>query len=66
MIKKNTKIGTRVVITGWSKTKGRVGTLLSPVTNWTLKDSCSVRLDATSNKKACNVTILRKNVEVMK
>lgn len=64
MIRVNTKKGTRVIIKGFGKSAGRVGTLLNADTPslWTYK-CCSVRLDATSTKPACNIVINRKNVE---
>lgn len=66
MIKSNTKKGTRVVVIGNSKTKGREGTVVNTTPyRWCVKQSyVSVRLAATSDKPACNITILRKNVEV--
>lgn len=64
MIKSTAKKGTRVIVIGNSKTKGRIGTVLSAVAGgMAYYGQASIRLDATSDKPACNITILRKNVE---
>lgn len=55
--------GTRIIVTGDCKTKGRIGTVLYPMNMWM---TCSVRLDATDDKPACNISIYKENVKPFK
>lgn len=51
--------GSRVVVTGECKSKGRVGT----VTNFSpWKGLFSVHLDATSDKRGCGIRVACRNV----
>lgn len=61
-MKKYITYHTRVVVIGNSKTKGRQGIVTNVHNNTAM---VSVSIDATSDKPACNITILRKNVEAV-
>lgn len=58
--KRAINIGSRVVITGECKSKGRVGT----ITNFSPWEGLySVHLDATSDKRGCGIRVAFRNVK---
>lgn len=59
---KKLKIGTRVEVIGKCQSRFRKGVVLSGIA---FTEKVNIRLEATSDKPACNITILRKNVEAV-